>query len=44
LKVFDNWLDYDIVAQPTGGAAPQRVSVKSYTFTNKSADFIGYVR
>jgi hypothetical protein len=44
LKVPDNRLDYDIVAQPTGGAAPQRVSVKSYAFTNKSADFIGYVR
>ena len=40
LKVADNWPDYDVIAQPRG-AAPQRVSVKSRTFT-AGASFIEY--
>ncbi|WP_137179442.1 hypothetical protein [Roseomonas sp. AR75] len=40
IKVADNWPDYDVIAQPLG-LAPQRVSVKSRTFT-RGASFIEY--
>jgi hypothetical protein len=43
LKVPDGWPEYDVIAQPVG-APLQKISVKSYTFTTKSADFIGYKR
>ena len=43
LKVPDGWPGYDVIAQPAH-ARPQRISVKSYTFTTKSGDFIGYKR
>jgi len=32
LKVPDNWPSYDVIAQPSGVATPQRISVKSRTF------------
>lgn len=42
LKVPDGWPHYDVIAQPQGEAQPQRVSVKSRTFKNKSDDYVSY--
>jgi hypothetical protein len=35
LKVPDNWPCYDVIAQPTDGRMPQRISVKSRTFRRR---------
>jgi hypothetical protein len=41
LKVSDNWPGYDVIAQPTGGKPPQRISVKSRT-ANSGLNYIGF--
>jgi hypothetical protein len=41
LKVPDNWPCYDVIAQPTEGTKPLRISVKSRTF-KKGAAFVSY--
>jgi hypothetical protein len=38
----DNWPCYDVIAQPKGGGPPQRVSVKSRTFSERSDDYVVY--
>ncbi|MDB5291827.1 MAG: hypothetical protein JWL69_3068 [Phycisphaerales bacterium] len=42
MKVPDNWPCYDVIAQPTGGGRPQRISVKSRTFKRGSDTFVVY--
>jgi hypothetical protein len=42
MKMPDNWPCYDVIAQPKGGGAPQRISVKSRTFKAGSATFVSY--
>ena len=36
-KMPDGWPDYDVIAQPTSGGPPQRISVKSRTFKRRSS-------
>ena len=42
LKMPDNWPCYDVAAQPTGGGATQRISVKSRTFKRGGGTFVTY--
>ena len=42
MKVPDNWPCYDVIAQPDGDCAPQRVSVKSRTFKKGGLTFVEY--
>jgi hypothetical protein len=42
MKMPDNWPCYDLIAQPTGGGPPQRISVKSYTFKRGGQAFAEY--
>jgi len=42
MKMPDNWPCYDVIAQPTNGGPPQRVSVKSRTFKRGSGTFVTY--
>jgi len=42
MKMPDNWPGYDVIAQPKGGGAPQRISVKSRTFTPGPSTFVDY--
>lgn len=42
LKVPDNWPCYDVIAQPKGGGAPQRISVKSRTFKRGGDTFVDF--
>jgi hypothetical protein len=37
-KMADNWPGYDLIAQPTGGRAPQRISVKSRSTLRAEAE------
>lgn len=41
-KMPDNWPSYDVIAQPKNVEAPQRISVKSRTFSHGSGNFITY--
>lgn len=41
IKVPDHWPGYDVIAQPPGASAPQRISVKSGTLEQEPA-YIGY--
>jgi hypothetical protein len=42
LKVPDNWPGYDVIAQPTEGTEPLRISVKSRTFKKGGDAFFVY--
>jgi hypothetical protein len=42
MKMPDNWPCYDVIAQPKGGGAPQRISVKSRTFKRGGDTFVSY--
>ncbi|MCC6662073.1 MAG: hypothetical protein IT437_14450 [Phycisphaerales bacterium] len=42
LKMPDNWPAYDVIAQPTGGGPPLRISVKSRTFKRGGDTFVTY--
>ena len=42
MKMPDNWPCYDVIAQPSGGGAPQRISVKSRTFKRGGDTFVTY--
>ncbi len=42
MKMPDNWPGYDVIAQPKGGGAPQRISVKSRTFKRGGDTFVDY--
>jgi len=42
IKVPDNWPGYDVIAQPQGDCAPQRISVKSRTFKRGGDTFVVY--
>jgi hypothetical protein len=42
LKVPDNWPGYDVIAQPTSGGDPRRISVKSRTFKRGGDTYVSY--
>src|SRR5438105_1876068 len=42
MKMPDNWPCYDVIAQPQGGGAPQRISVRSRTFKRGGDTFVYY--
>jgi hypothetical protein len=42
LKMPDNWPAYDVIAQPTDGRSPQRISVRSRTFRVGEGAFLDY--
>jgi hypothetical protein len=42
LKMPDNWPGYDVIAQPTDGRPPQRISVKARTFRRGGSTFADY--
>ena len=42
MKVPDNWPGYDVIAQPSQGGPPQRISVKSRTFKRGGGTFVVY--
>ena len=42
MRMPDNWPHYDVIAQPKGGGAPQRISVKSRTFKRGPDTFVDY--